>query len=101
MTGLVCPIDIDGDGFIGPGDYGFLSANWFISEGSANWDERCDIDGDGFIGPGDYGFLSVNWFQMADSPSIIYPPALAAAVSSEDIFASLDAELEEILSRMF
>lgn len=101
VTGLVCPIDIDGDGFIGPGDYGFLSANWFISEGSANWDERCDIDGDGFIGPGDYGFLSVNWFQMADSPSIVYPPALAAAVSSEDIFASLDAELEEILSRMF
>ncbi|MCR5358425.1 MAG: fibronectin type III domain-containing protein [Thermoguttaceae bacterium] len=101
VAGLVCPVDIDGDGFIGPGDNSILSAAWFTLEGSGNWDERCDIDGDGFIGPGDRSFLSVNWFKTTDQGTIVYPPALAAAVSSENIFASLDDELEEILEGMF
>ncbi|MBR6480919.1 MAG: hypothetical protein IKT12_04390, partial [Thermoguttaceae bacterium] len=98
---LVCPVDIDGDGFIGPGDSAFLSGAWFTFEGDQNWNERYDIDGDGFIGPGDSSFLSANWFKTTDDPTFVYPSPLAAAINSRDIFASLDEELEEILEGMF
>ncbi|MBR2694601.1 MAG: hypothetical protein IKE69_10355, partial [Thermoguttaceae bacterium] len=42
---LVNPSDADGDGFIGPGDFALLSAAWFASDGSENWDPRFDVDG--------------------------------------------------------
>ena len=100
VSSLLCPVDIDGDGFIGPGDYSILSNRWFTSEGNADWDERCDIDGDGFVGPGDRSFISANWFKTTNSGTIVYPPALAVAVASDDIFDLLDAELEEILEEM-
>ena len=70
---LANPSDIDGDGFIGPGDFSLLSAAWFASDGSENWDPRFDIDGDGFIGPGDFTYLSANWFKAADSEEMHYP----------------------------
>ena len=101
VASLVCPVDIDGDGFIGPGDSAFLSGAWFTFEGGPNWNEQYDIDGDGFIGPGDSSFLSANWFKTTDDPTFVYPSPLAAAISSQDIFASLDDELEEILEGMF
>ena len=100
VSRIVCPADVDGDGFIGPGDNAILSAAWFKTENSANWDERCDIDGDGFVGPGDRSYLSVNWFKMTNQEGIVYPPALAIIAEQEDSFASLDAELEEILEQM-
>ena len=70
---LVNPVDLDGDGFIGPGDSAILSAVWFSAEGDENWDSRFDIDGDGFIGPGDFTYLSANWFNDADSGDFRYP----------------------------
>ncbi len=69
----VNPVDVDRDGFIGPGDYALLSTVWFSAEGSENWDPRFDIDGDGFIGPGDFTYLSANWFKSTDSGDFIYP----------------------------
>lgn len=69
----VIPMDLDGDGFIGPGDFAILSAAWFTMEGDDNWDPRCDVDGDGFVGPGDYSFVSINWFKMTDEDDIVYP----------------------------
>ena len=70
---LVNPSDADGDGFIGPGDFALLSAAWFASDGSENWDPRFDVDGDGFVGPGDFTYISANWFKSADSTEIRYP----------------------------
>ena len=69
----VNPVDIDQDGFIGPGDYALLSTAWFSTDGSENWDPRFDVDGDGFIGPGDFTYLSANWFRSTDSGDFIYP----------------------------
>ncbi|MBR2693708.1 MAG: hypothetical protein IKE69_05800 [Thermoguttaceae bacterium] len=70
---LVNPVDLDGDGFVGPGDYALLSAAWFADPESETWDPRFDIDGDGFVGPGDYAYLSSNWFKNADDADFRYP----------------------------
>ena len=70
---LVNPSDIDGDGFIGPGDFALLSSAWFASHGDNNYDSRLDVDGDGFIGPGDFTYLSANWFRDSDDKSSSYP----------------------------
>lgn len=59
-------IDIDGDGFIGPGDQSYLSTAWFSNQSDENWNPACDIDGDGFIGPGDSSFVSAHWFETND-----------------------------------
>ena len=55
--------DIDGDGFVGPGDYAHLSGAWFATADDANWNPFCDLDGDGFVGPGDYALISGHWFR--------------------------------------
>ena len=68
------PSDIDGDGFIGPGDFALLSAAWFASDGDGNYDPRPDVDGDGFAGPGDFTYRSANWFKDSDSEDSFYPP---------------------------
>jgi hypothetical protein len=91
----VCPMDIDGDDFIGPGDNAILSAAWFLTEEDASWKEWYDIDGDGFIGPGDYSYLSSNWFLEKGDADLIYPPAKAADIvfsefASADVGADLD-----------
>ena len=70
---LVNPSDIDGDGFVGPGDFALLSAAWFASDGSGNWDPRFDVDGDGFVGPGDFTYISANWFKDSQSADLRYP----------------------------
>ncbi|MBQ3389012.1 MAG: hypothetical protein IJG60_07360 [Thermoguttaceae bacterium] len=89
----VCPMDIDGDDFIGPGDNAILSAAWFSNEEKAGWNEQCDIDGDGFIGPGDYSYLSSNWFLASGSENLCYPKALAADIVFAE-YRSADPETE-------
>ncbi|MBQ6158469.1 MAG: hypothetical protein IJJ20_05590 [Thermoguttaceae bacterium] len=66
----VCPADVDGDGFIGPGDRALISQAWFSNEGAANWNPACDIDGDGFVGPGDISFVSAAWFRNRDEIAV-------------------------------
>ena len=91
----VCPMDIDGDDFIGPGDNAILSAAWFLTEEDASWEEWCDIDGDGFIGPGDYSYLSSNWFLETGDADLIYPaPKAADIVFSEFASAGLSVDLD-------
>src|SRR3989344_6890725 len=53
-----CYGDADGNGFVNPGDRGFISVN----VGTNYSDFKClyDIDGNGFVNPGDRGFISVN-----------------------------------------
>ena len=84
-----CPVDIDGDGFIGTGDYSYLSAAWHSSPGDPNWNPDADIDRDGFIGTGDYSWLSVNWHLYTDDPNFQCPPdrvasGISAAGGSSD-----------------
>ena len=91
----VCPMDIDGDEFIGPGDNAVLSAAWFLTEEDAGWEEWCDIDGDGFIGPGDYSYLSSNWFLEAGDTDLVYPaPKAADTAFAEFVSADLDVDLD-------
>ena len=60
-------VDADGDGFIGPAEYSYMSRAWFSTDGSENWNPASDIDGDGFIGPGDHALLSSYWFKTSDA----------------------------------
>ena len=69
----VCPMDLDGDDFIGPGDYALLSSAWFSTEEDPNWNPSLDIDGDGFVGPGDFSYPSSNWLKDAGDGGLSYP----------------------------
>src|SRR3989344_3860863 len=54
-----CYGDVDRNGYVNPGDRGFISAN--IGRFFNNWETfRYDLNGDGFINPGDRGFVSAN-----------------------------------------
>ena len=90
--------DIDGDGFIGPGDSALLSGGWFASAGGEGWNPVCDLDGDGFIGPGDYAVISAYWFQgcegLPDGTKSygIYPDDLSNWDLSGDDTSKIGAE---------
>lgn len=92
ITSSGSPVDVDGDGFIGPGDRAIVSAHWFTAEGDPNWDSTSDIDSDGFVGPGDMSYISVNWFKSVDDPEFINPPIAASlpVVSGKNSFLSAD-----------
>ena len=68
-----CIYDIDRNGYVGTGDYAFLSAAWQSEPGDSNWDERADFDGNGHVGTGDYAWFSPAWHKDADDPTIEYP----------------------------
>ncbi len=59
--------DVDGDGFIGPAEFSYMSRAWFSTDGDENWNPACDFDGDGFVGPGDFAHLSSCWFKTNDT----------------------------------
>lgn len=94
--GIEHPADIDGDGFVGPGDYAILSSHWFAVEGGANWDVSCDIDDDGFIGPGDLSYISANWFKSVDDPDFVNPSRAAALPEGNSAVQSLTASSENM-----
>ena len=82
-VGDVCissPIDVDGDGFIGPSELSYMSFAWFSADGTENWNPASDIDGDGFVGPGDYALLSSYWFRTNE--------ALPESAKSYEIYPS-------------
>lgn len=51
---IVCIGDLDGDGFVGPGDLGILLSAWETSGAG-------DLDGDGQTSSSDLGILLANW----------------------------------------
>jgi len=55
------PGDVDGDGFVGPGDLFLLLGSWGQSCAAAPSACDADVDGDGFVGPGDLFMLLGNW----------------------------------------
>jgi hypothetical protein len=81
----VCPVDVDGDGFVGPGDFAMMSSAWFTSSGSTAWNAACDLDGDGFVGPGDFAVISSVWFATRDRIAIT---SLDLFYDGEDLFLS-------------
>ena len=61
-----CYGDADGNGFVNPGDRGFISVNF----GTADYNLICkfDMDGNNFVNPGDRGFISVNFGLCTQLP---------------------------------
>ena len=97
----VCPMDIDGDGFIGTGDYSLLSSSWLRSAGNSSWDPRCDIDGDGLVGPADWSFLMSNWLKYSTSSPLFYPPARGILPEPAAELADLCFSTEEVFADLF
>ena len=91
VSAVVCPMDLDGDGRVGPSDRNTLSAAWFTRSGNPRWDSRADIDADGLVGPVDRNYLSMNWLKSSASAALTYPAAKADAV-----FAELDDILFDV-----
>ena len=79
----VCPVDVDSDGFIGPGDRALLSQAWFSNEESEDWNPACDIDGDGFVGPGDLSYVSETWFKSREEIAVT---SLGLIYDGESVF---------------
>jgi hypothetical protein len=52
-----CQMDLDGNGFIGPGEFGFFAGCFGRSYAVGEPCRLCNFDGsaDGFVGPGDFG----------------------------------------------
>ena len=96
---IVCPVDIDSDGRIGPSDMSCLSKAWFTRPASGRWDLRCDIDGNGTVGPSDMTYLSVSWLKKSSAVTV-YPAAAAdlAAGRNDAVDAVFDAALEEVFA---
>ena len=69
----VCPMDMNGDGDVGPGDRAMLAFCWLSSVGDDEYIPAADIDGDGDIGPGDRAMLIANWLLDSDDPELVYP----------------------------
>ena len=87
-----CPMDIDGDGYIGVSDYTLLSKAWRTSPGNANWNPACDIDSDGYVGVSDYTFLSRNWRKYTTDPDLVFPGANATAAALSSLEALTTSE---------
>jgi len=82
---LSAACDLDGDGFIGPGDDALFNPAW-RAEGACDfsdsmiqpadtpgWNHHADFDGDFRVGSGDYAWLSSNWGKLAGDPSVVLP----------------------------
>ena len=53
-----CILDLDHDGFIGPGDFAFFSGCFGSSPNPGDPCEACDFDNDGVVGTGDFDMFS-------------------------------------------
>ena len=54
--------DCNNDNMVDEGDFGLLSAAWYLSLGDVNYDVRADLNGDDGIDEGDFGILSNSWY---------------------------------------
>jgi len=64
--------DLDGDTFIGPGDWSYFVGSWLQAVPPA--DEEDDFDCDCFVGVGDLSWFATGWMKSTDDPTILYPP---------------------------
>jgi hypothetical protein len=64
--------DLDGDTFIGPGDWSYFIGSWLQAVPPA--DEEDDFDCDCFVGVGDLSWFATGWMKSTDDPTILYPP---------------------------
>jgi hypothetical protein len=72
--------DVDGDCFVGPGDFIYIPPCWLVCEDdpSPQWDNfncgRIDYNCDGCIDPGDFAYFLTAWLKSCDDSTIDVPP---------------------------
>ncbi len=64
--------NLDGDTFIGPGDWTYWIGSWLKTVPPA--DAEDDFDCDCFVGVGDLSWLATGWMKSTSDPTILYPP---------------------------
>jgi len=74
-----CIYDLDGDDFIGPGDFSLFACCWLhlASDSGCDGSFPCfdsDFDCDGLVGPGDLSWFATGWLKSCDDPSVLLPP---------------------------
>jgi len=81
-----CSYDLDGDNFIGPGDFALLACCWLKPASSSGCGGAvdcgdCDFDCDGTVGPGDLAWFATGWLKNCDDPSIQWPPCVGGTTA--------------------
>jgi hypothetical protein len=73
-----CLYDLDGDGFLGPGDLSLFVCCWLRAATDSGCDGKIpcvdsDFDCDGTIGPGDLAWFATGWLNQCGDPAIKLP----------------------------
>jgi len=73
-----CIYDLDGDGFLGPGDLSLFVCCWLRAATDSGCDGKIpcvdsDFDWDGTIGPGDLAWFATGWLNQCGDPAIKLP----------------------------
>lgn len=73
-----CIYDLDGDGFLGPGDLSLFTCCWLRAATDSGCDGKIpcvdsDFDCDGTIGPGDLAWFATGWLNQCGDPAIKLP----------------------------
>jgi hypothetical protein len=55
--------DLDGNGWIGTGDFALFSPAWQTKPGDANWNRAADFNNDNLVDQADFDLLKQNWFK--------------------------------------
>lgn len=99
------PYDLDGDDWIGPGDFSLFVCCWLHSSTDTGCPPpaptqvpcvACDFDCDGFVGPGDFSWFVTGWMKPVDDPTILVPPCQAGGGSREGPPAALSFALRAV-----
>ena len=73
-----CLYDVDGDGFVGPGDFALFPPCWMACDSDPAWSaygcERVDFDGNGCVNPGDLAYFASAWLKACGDPTMVLPP---------------------------
>ncbi len=75
--GSACLYDVDGDDFVGPGDFSFIPPCWLRTDLEPQWNlfscDQVDFNCDGVVDPGDFSFFVTGWLKDCDDPTILFP----------------------------
>ncbi|MCG8403716.1 MAG: M6 family metalloprotease domain-containing protein [Phycisphaerales bacterium] len=73
--------DLDGDNFIGFGDFVIFLGSWLQTVPPA--DPAHDFNCNGFVGPGDLSWFATGWQKNVGDPTILYPPCNAPSFAAQ------------------
>jgi|GEM_PF-561223 len=85
--------DLDGDAFIGPGDFSLFACCWLKNAADQGCSGSvacadCDFDCDSAVGPGDLSWFATGWLKWSDDPAVLLPPCQQAAPAAQMAMAS-------------